>query len=184
MPPTPPWLIPVSLDLMRRLATRKPLFVAAAILALALIGFFVWQYTSPFPLSVPKDRTLVDSFHAHRQTFETLKEMADRDTTIASNNTSEGLGVVRRAEYSRLLSQIDRRVKVGFDSSGTVFSFAEGGTGLSIGPSWSKGLAYLPAPSRVGQIVKNLDKDPGHDDMYLVPIEGDWYVFYQRTDYD
>src|SRR5436190_6244449 len=104
---------------MRRLATRKPLFVAAAMLALASIGFFVWQYTSPFPLSVPKDRTLVDSFHAHRQTFETLKEMSDKDTTIASNNTSESLGVARRSDYSRLLSQIDRSVKVGFDSTGT-----------------------------------------------------------------
>ncbi len=153
-------------------------------LVLALIGFFVWQYMSPFPLSVPKDQTLVDSFHVHRQTFETLKEMADKDTTIASNNTSESLGVARRSEYSRLLSQIDRRAKVGFGSTGTVFSFAEGGVGLPIGPGWSKGIAYLPTPIKVGQIVKNLDKDPGRDDMYLVPIEGNWYVFYQRTDYD
>jgi len=153
-------------------------------LGLALIGFFLWQYTSPFPLSVPKDRTLVDSFRAHRQTFETLKEMADKDTTIASNDTSESLGVARRSEYARLLSQIGKRIKMGFDATGTVFSFAGGGIVLSIGPSWSKGIAYLPAPSSVGQIVKSLDKNPGHDDMYLVPIEGNWYVFYRRTDYD
>jgi hypothetical protein len=144
----------------------------------------VWQYTSPFPFSVPKDRTLVDSFHAHRQTFETLKKMADKDTSIASNNTSESLGVARRFEYARLLSQIHSKMRMGFDATGTLFSFAAGGIGLSIGPSWSKGIAYLPAPSRVGQIVKNLDKNPAHDDMYLVPIEGNWYVFYQRTDYD
>jgi hypothetical protein len=167
---------------------RRPVIVAViiavAMLVLALVGFFVWQYTSPFPLSVPKDRTLVDSFHAHRQTFETLVEMADKDVTIASNNTDENLSHVRRSEYSRLLSQIDRRAKIGFDPTGAVILFAEGGIGLSIGPSWSKGIAYLPAgPSKFGQIVKNLDKDPGHDDMYLVPIEGDWYVFYQRTDY-
>jgi len=29
-------------------------------------------------------------------------------------------------------------------------------------------------------MVGNLDKDPGHDDVYLVPIEGDWYVIYRE----
>ena len=169
---------------MPRFVTRKSLVFAVAMLALALIGFFLWQYTSPFPLSVPKDGTLVDSFHAHRQTFQTLKEMADKDTFIASNNTSDTLGVARRLEYARLLSQIHSKMRMGFDAKGTVFSFTEGGIDLSIGPSWSKGIAYLPAPSWVGQIVKSLDKNPGHDDMYLVPIEENWYIFYQRTDYD
>jgi hypothetical protein len=144
-------------------------------LALALIGFFLWQYTSPFPLSVPKDRTLVDSFHANHHTFETLKQMADEDTTIASNNYSDSLSVTRRSEYARLLSQIHSNMRMGFDAKETVFSFAAGGVGLSIGPSWSKGIAYLPAPSWVGQTAKTLDKNPGHDDMY---------IFYQRTDYD
>jgi hypothetical protein len=113
---------------------------AVAMLALALIGFFLWQYTSPFPLSVPKDRTLVDSFHANHQTFETLKQMADEDTTIASNNYSDSLSVTRRSEYARLLSQIHSDMRMGFDAKGTVFSFAAGGVGLSIGPSWSKEL--------------------------------------------
>jgi hypothetical protein len=169
---------------MPRFVTHKYLVFAVAMLALALIGFFLWQYTSPFPLSVPKDRTLVDSFHTNRQTFETLKQMADEDATIASNNNSDSLSVTRRSEYARLLSQIHSNMRMGFDAKGTVFSFVEGGVGLSIGPSWSKGVAYLPAPSWVGQVVKNLDKNPGHDDMYLVPIEGNWYIFYQRTDYD
>jgi hypothetical protein len=169
---------------MSRFVTHKLLLPAAALLVLGVIGLFLWQYTSPFPLRVPKDRTLVDSFDAHRQTFEMLKEMADKDTYIASNSSSESLGITRRSEYARLLSQIHSNMRMGFDAKGTVFSFAEGGVGLSIGPSWSKGIAYLPAPSWVGQVVKNLDKNPGHDDMYLVPIEGNWYIFYQRTDYD
>ena len=165
---------------------RRPVIVAVAMLVLALIGFFVWrQYTSPFPLSVPKDRTLVDSFHVHRQTFETVVEMAAKDAAIASNNTSESLSAARRFEYARLLSQIDAKMQMGFDSTGVAFSSAHGGIGLSIGLGWEKGITYLRAvPSRVGQIVHNLDTDPGHDDMYLVPIEGDWYAFYQRTDYD
>jgi hypothetical protein len=143
------------------------------------------QYTSPFPWGVPTDRTLVELFRAHRQTFEALVKMADEDATIASNNTSDTLSVSRRFEYSRLLSQIDPRMQMGFSWSGVAFSSAHGGIGLSVGPGWEKGIMCLTTvPSRVGQIVDNLDKDPGHDDVYLVPIEGDWYVFYQRTDYD
>jgi hypothetical protein len=168
-----------------RATMRKPVVAGVTMLALALASLLAWrQYTSPFPLRVPTDRALVELFHEHQQTFETLKQMADEDTTIASNNNSDSLSVTRRSEYARLLSQIHSNMRMGFDAKGTVFSVAEGGVGLSIGPSWSKGIAYLPAPSWVGQIVKSLDKNPGHDDMYLVPIEGNWYIFYQRTDYD
>jgi hypothetical protein len=163
---------------------RKPAVAIIAVLALGLAGLFLWQYRSPFPLNIPKDRALVDSFHAHRQAFETLKEMADKDATTASNSISATLSASRRSEYARLLSQIHPKLEMGFDANGTLFSFAEGGVGLSIGPNWSKGIAYLPAPSRVGQIVNSLDKNPDRDDMYLVRIEGNWYVFYQRTGYD
>lgn len=171
---------------MRRGPTvDKTVFATVAIVAAVLIAFFVRDYTSPFPRGMPSDRTLVELFRTHRQTFQTLVEMANKDAMIASSNTSESLSVARRFEYARLLSQIHSKMRMGFDSTGVVFSSAHGGIGLSIGPSWEKGIAYLTAvPSRVGQIVKNLDKDPGHDDVYLVPIEGDWYVLYQRTDYD
>jgi hypothetical protein len=164
---------------------RKTAVAIVAVLVLGFVGFFMWQYTSQFPLSVPKDRTLIGLFQAHRQTFETLTEMAEKDAMIASNSTSESLSISRRSEYSRLLSQIDSKMQMGFDSTGVAFSSAHGGILLSIGPGWEKGIMYLRAvPTRVGQIVKSLDRDPGHDDLYLVPIEGDWYVFYQRTDYD
>jgi hypothetical protein len=163
---------------------RKIVLATVGTLALALVGFFVWQHTRPFPLGVPTDRTLIELFKAHRQTFQMLVEMADKDATIASSNMSDSLPVPRRAEYSRLLSQIDRRITIGFGPERIAFWCAGGGI-LSIGPRWGKGIAYLTAvPNRVGQIVHNLDKDPGHDDVYLVPIEGDWYVIYQRTDYD
>jgi len=159
--------------------TRKVVVAVGMALALALVGFLVRQYTSPFPLGVPRDRALVQLFYAHRQTFEKLKEMADQD------GQTYDLSVTRRAEYARLLSQIHRHMTVNVDQWRTAFWCAGGGILLSIGPRWDKGIAYLNAvPNRVGQIVRNLDKDPGHDDVYLVPIEGDWYVIYQRDDYD
>jgi hypothetical protein len=171
---------------MRQLVTRKPLIAVVAMLAVLLIGVFAWQYPRLFPpiVPTPTDRALVKLFHAHRQTFETLAQMADQDATIAYSNTSESLPVARRSEYSRLLSQIDSKIILGFDPWRTI-KFWCAGAGAAISPSWGKGIAHLTAvPDRVGQIVHNLDKDPGHDDVYLVPIEGDWYVIYQRIDYD
>jgi hypothetical protein len=175
-----------SLDVMRHLVTRKPLVAVVATFAVLLIGIFVWQYPRLFPpiVPTPSDRTLVNLFHTHRQAFETLAQMADQDATIAYSNTSESLPAGRRSEYSRLLSEIDSNITMGFDPWRTTkFLFA--GEGGGIGPTWGKGIAHLTAvPGRVGQIVHNLDKDPGHDDIYLVPIEADWYVIFQRIDYD
>jgi len=171
---------------VRQLFTRKPLVAAVVMLALLLIGVFVWQYPKLFPLIVPTppDRSVVTSFHAHRQIFETLAQMADQDAAIASSSTDESLSVTRRSEYARLLSQIDSKMIVVFDPWRTTkFLFA--GEGGGIGPSWDKGVAHLTAvPDRVGKIVHNLDKDPGHDDVYLLPIEAHWYVIFQRFDYD
>jgi hypothetical protein len=100
---------------------RPPVIVAVAMLVLVLIGFVVWEYTSPFPLSVPKDRILIELFQAHRQTFETLTEMAEKDAMIASNSTSESLSISRRSEYSRLLSQIDSKMQMGLIRLGLHF---------------------------------------------------------------
>jgi len=163
---------------------RKTVVATAAVIILGLITSLVWQYTQPTPPAFPTDRDLIKLFYAHRPAFETLAHMATEDATIASRSTDESLSVARRSEYSRLLSQIDREILLAFDPWRTA-KFWCAGAGCAICPGWFKGIAHLTAGSdRVGQIVNNLDKDPGHDDVYLVPIEGGWYVIYQRTDYD
>ena len=162
---------------------RKTVVATVAVIVLGLVASLVWQYKTPLPHGFPTDRALVKLFHDHRQTFDTLAQMADKDATIAWGNTSDSLSVSRRSEYSRLLSQIDSRITMNFDPWRIAFWFAGGG--FAIGPRWGKGITYLTAvPNRVGEIVRNLDKDPGHDDVYLVPIEGDWYVICMRDDYD
>jgi hypothetical protein len=171
---------------MRQRVTHKNLVATVVMLAVVLVGVFVWQYPKLFPpiVPMPADRTVVKSFHVHRQTFERLAQMADQDAAVASSSTDESLSVARRSEYARLLSQIDSKLIVVFDPWRTTkFLFASEGGG--IGPIWGKGIAHLTVvPARVGQIAHNLDKDPGHDGIYLVPIEGDWYVIFQRIDYD
>ena len=106
---------------MPRFVARKHLVVAMAMLVPALVGLFVWQYPRVFPPKIPTDRALIDSFHAHRQTFEALVKMATEDTTIASNSEADSLSVARRSEYSRLLSQIDSNMRMGFSSFGVAF---------------------------------------------------------------
>ena len=163
---------------------RKSVVATAAVIIVGLVASLAWQYTHPSPPPFPTDRDLVKLFYAHRRTFETLAHMGDEDATIASRSTDETLSVTRRSEYSRLLSQIDSRIVFVFDPWRTT-KFWCAGAGCAICPGSFKGIAHLTAaPNRVGQIVKNLDKDPGHDGVYLVPIERDWYVIYQRTDYD
>src|SRR5262249_15243104 len=110
---------------MSRFVTRKPLIFGVAILALALIGVFLWLYTSPFPLSVPKDRTLVDSFHVNRQTFETLKQMADEDATIASNNSSDRLSVTGRGNMLVCFRRYIRRCGSALTRRGRYFRLRE-----------------------------------------------------------
>jgi len=162
---------------------RKSVIATVAIIVLGLIASLVWQFTHPLPPAFPTDRGLVKLFYAHRQTFETLAQMADKDAMIASRDPDESLPVAR-SEYSRLLSQIDSRIVFAFDPWRTT-KFWCAGVGCAICPGWFKGIAHLTAvPDRVGQIVHNLDKDPGHDGVYLVPIESDWYVIYQRDDYE
>jgi hypothetical protein len=140
---------------MRQFVTCNRLVTAVAMLAVMLVGVFVWQYPKLFPpiVPTPTDRALVKLFNAHRQTFETLAQMADQDATIAYSNTSESLPAARRSEFSRLLSQIDSKILIGFDPwRNTKFWCA--GAGGAISPSWGKGIAHLTAvPNRVGQVV-------------------------------
>jgi hypothetical protein len=157
--------------------------VAVALLIVGLIAFWLWQYTSPFPLSVPKDQTLIALFRSHRHVFQEIAELAVVDAPRHSD--LESLTPERRSEYLRLLHQIPWRIKVGFTENRVTFSCARGGILLAIGPGWSKGIAYLPwGPAREGELVSSTDKDPGRDGIYLVPIEQKWYLLYQRFDYD
>jgi hypothetical protein len=126
---------------MRRFVTRKPLVVAVAMLALALLGLFVWQYPRLFPPIMPTDRALIDSFHAHRQTFDALVKMATEDATIASNSEAESLPVARRSEYSRLVSQIDSKMRMASVGLGSHFRVLMVVLACQLDPGGRKGLS-------------------------------------------
>jgi len=113
------------------------------------------------------------------------------------------LNEARRKEYEDLVSEISPGLAVGTDyDSSMAFTFAGGGTS-AIGPGWSKGIEYVPGSRETngavygnseingityrqqwqGVVLTNLDNAqtlPAN--VYLRPIESNWFIFYQRTD--
>ncbi len=161
---------------------RKMVVVGGILLVLAVPAFWVQYNARPFPLGVPKDRSLIALFRDHRHAFQEIAELAVIDAPRHSGIDS--LTQERRSEYLRLLHQIPRSISLGFVEDRVTFLCARGGF-LVIAPGWSKGIVYLPwGPARQGKVVTTTDKDPGHDGIYLVPIEEKWYLIYQRFDYD
>lgn len=143
--------------------------------------------------SPPKDAELVALLRSHRDAFETLATMGIEDARTFScvsvedldkEPLTDGLQFLnpeRRDKYKRLLASIRSDLVMGVDgyTMSVSFSYSRGGTGLSIGRSWEKGITCLfQGSNRVGRTVNSLDKLPSEDDVYLVPIEGKCYIDY------
>ena len=149
----------------------------------------------PVAANPPKDAELVASFQSHHDAFERLAVMGMEDTGTVSllspemlNEQSltggrQALSPERRSEYVRLLTNIRPDLVMGIDFYRITFCYSSGGSALSIGPGWMKGIAYLPRGyERVGRVVPNLDHSPKVDGVDLVPIESEWYVIYVQSD--
>jgi hypothetical protein len=151
--------------------------------------------SQPQIATMPRDAELREIFRSHRDAFEKLAAMGIEDTGIVSllspemlnerplTDGRETLSPKRRSEYTRLLANIKPDLVMGIDVYRITFSYSRGGSALSIGPGWMKGIAYLPqGHERVGMLVTNLDKPPGQNDVYIVPIESKWYIIYVQFD--
>jgi hypothetical protein len=153
------------------------------------------SWCDPVAANSPKDAELVASFRSHHDAFEKLAGMGMEDTGILSllsfemlnerplTGGRQALSPERRSEYVRLLTSVRPDLVMGIDFYRISFSYSRGGSGLSIGPGWMKGIAYLPQGyERVGIVVPSLDKPPSEDGVYLVPIEPKWYIIYVQLD--
>lgn len=114
------------------------------------------------------------------------------------------LNEARKKKYTELGSDISPGLMIGMDYDDSIgFCFAGGGTS-AIGPSWAKGIKYVPGaheingavycaeyriedatnpPQWQGQVLSNLD----HADKlpaltYLRPIGSNWFLYYSRDD--
>jgi hypothetical protein len=186
-----------------------PLIVMCLALVAAFAFYWdrSWGHYSSFGPGVSKDQDLIAIFHAHRPAFEKLHQMAAQDVkqgwylgTSETNKINES----RWQEYQQLTSEIHSNLDVTMDGfgDGMRFIFAGGGTS-AVGPGWVKGIEYVPESQETnraiygnaeingtnyqqqwqGVVSTNLDNAqtlPAN--VYLRPIESNWFIFYQRTD--
>jgi hypothetical protein len=133
----------------------------------------------------PKDEELISTFHAHRQALEHVQEMATEDARrgwyLGASDPSK-LDQPRRDEYKKLVSEIRPGLDVVMNGNNGVVRFIFAQKGSAIGPSWAKGIEYMPGDyKREGVLLPSLDKAGTlAADVYLRQIEPKWFIFYQR----
>ena len=158
----------------------------------------------------PKDQELLTDFHEHREAFEKIQQMATNDAQrelyLDAHDFQESkFDAVRQQEYKRLISEIRPGLDVTIDGHDnvvisthgnllaphsvtnfetTTLKFLFAGEGSAIGSDWAKGIEFVPGNyKRQGVILTNLDE--AHTlpaNVYLRPVETNWFLFYQRTD--
>ena len=115
----------------------------------------------------PSDQSIIQAFREHKPQFESLNCKARND------------------ENQRRLKGTGGEWIFACDYDGSFRAFFGGSRlGMATGPGWVKGVTYLTGDiTRKGTLVASTDhayRLPA--DVYLMPIEGRWYVFYQRDD--
>lgn len=135
----------------------------------------------------PRDQDLISIYHAHRQAFEQLQEMAAEDARrgwyLGASDPIK-LEQPRRDGYKNLISEIRPGLQVAMNGTTGVMRFIFAGEGVAIGPGWAKGIEYVPRDDgREGTILPDLNKAaslPAR--VYMRQVEGKWFIFYQRDE--
>jgi hypothetical protein len=135
----------------------------------------------------PRDQELISTFHAHRQAFEQLQEMATEDARrgwYLGGSDPGKLDQPRRDEYKNLISQIRPELQVAMGGPTGVVRFIFAGEGSAIGPGWVKGIEYVPGDSsREGVLLPDLNRAASLSaNVYIRQIEPNWFIFYQRDE--
>lgn len=177
--------------------------ICSALAAAFLLWSHGWGQYSSYGVGVSKDQKLAAIFDAHRRKFEKVEQMAAEDAQRglyldAPYFKGSKFSTPRRNEYEKLISAIHPGIEATMDGygDGMRFIFAGGGTS-AIGPGWVKGIEYVPGsyetngaiysqrevPKWQGLISTNLDNvQTLRANVYLRPIQSNWFIFYQRTD--
>lgn len=135
----------------------------------------------------PSDQELISTFHAHRQAFKQLKEMAAEDARrgwyLGASDPST-LDQSRRSEYKSLTSQIRPGLRVAMNGTTGVVRFIFAGEGSAIGPGWAKGIEYVPGDyGREGVLLPDLNGAASLSaNVSIREIEPRWLIFYQRDE--
>jgi hypothetical protein len=172
------------------MSLKAPVLTIAVgiVLACCAFGAFIFWMADPLHLRSPLDVQLITTFHARRESFERLRQMATQDSQYQSTFSKSDLGTKlsdsRQQEYQSLISDVYSNLVVSVDYDRTTrFIFAGGGLS-AIGPGWVKGIEYVPGnDTKKGTVVETLDNVKTLPaGVYLRQIEPKWFVFYQEDD--
>lgn len=157
----------------------------AAILAVLVI-LHSWRAYSSQEMRAPSDDEVTRVFHANRDKFERLRQMATEDmhetSFLSEANLSAKLPISRRNEYISLL-KLSPGLEVGANYDGSVrFIFAS--AGQAICPGWAKGIEFVPDMEKVIGVPSETLDDSAHfpAGVYLRKLEPRWLLFFQRDE--
>jgi hypothetical protein len=179
-------------------------------MALVAAFAFYWdrslaQY-SAFGPGVSGDQGLITIFQNHRSAFTELQQMAAEDVShgwyLGISDTNK-INESRLQKYKQLTLEIHPGLDVGMDGygDGMRFIFAGGATS-TIGSEWVKGIEFVPGSHEANGAIYGNEEMNGTNyqqwrgvistnlnnaqtlpaNVYLRPIESNWFIFYQRTD--
>ncbi len=133
--------------------------------------------------TLKSDTELRETFAKQKNAIETLVRMAidDPPMQIVSIDfvrpEKSKLSEDRIRAYRDLMREIGAQsISADADKSEVWLDFSSTGAAFD---STHKGIVYLPHKPARYPLVKNLDQSPG-DGIYLVSIEGSWYIYYLR----
>jgi hypothetical protein len=179
------------------------------VMCLAVVAAFAfywdrsWGRDSSFGLDISTDGQLIAIFQDHRAAFEKLQQMAAEDAALGwylGTSETNKISGSRRQEYKRLMSEVRPGLIIGMDYGTMRFIFA--GDGTAISPGWAKGIEYVPGSNETNGAIYGLLEEEGTNyqhwkgllltnldsaqtlpaNVYMRPIESNWFIFYQRSD--
>lgn len=167
-----------------RLITKMAITFAAIIAVLAML--YGWRAYSSQAMRAPSDDKVTRVFHANRDKFERLRQMATEDmhetSFLSEANLSANLPISRRNEYKTLL-KLFPGLEVGANYDGSVrFIFVSAGE--AIGPGWAKGIEFVPDTGKVVGIQRETLDDSANfpPGVYFLKLEPRWLLFFQRDE--
>ncbi len=132
------------------------------------------------------DAEMIRNFNEHRQEFEYVRTMAMADETLKRVDDNwcdpKNFNTDKVAEYRRLFKVIGTPRGISkYGGPGSIEFLASSLGWVMSGET--KGYLYVEGNRPKGELVVSLDdvsKLPEPDIDYFKPIEGNWYLYFQR----
>ena len=162
--------------------------VSAIVLTfVGVVAYFIYTFPSFNEDPHQSDEIMLSRFHEHRAEFERLREMAVEDDLMRRVDDTwtdpANLPDARVAEYRRLFKLVEtpRGISKYRDKNQLVFLASTLGW---VASGSSKGYLYSPGKRPSGKFIESLndyEKLRERDVYFLRQIEGDWYLFFERS---